>query len=376
MPRSTPSTHTPTAASKENVSARMRRTVMSGCGTWLAGAQPPPRLPAGAHGHRPVHLDDVEPAVVGVGPRGGVPLTDVIDVHHGDDPAAPPAAAGRAVGRRRGRRRSASGRRRSRLMTSIGNAPRRRAPSGSRANGGGRRPGRPPGADSRALVTAAASSPSDCDHDRVDRDRRHVATPRRRLACTVMLAHRRSPRRRRFPGKPSPATSRATARVGGSGATSATWRARSISCFIVRTKSPPVTSSSPTTVLRACPAIQPWAAAKKPGSGGRWLPSPLARSSAARSSLTATMRSQRCRAAPSGNHGGAGGSGLRCSWTNTDSSPASSGASTSSSRPSADAFGDQQVTLVEHAGEHRALVGQRPAVVRALAGTRGARARR
>ncbi len=70
-----------------------------------------------------------------------------------------------------------------------------------------------------------------------------------------------------------------------------------MSCFIVRTKSPPVTSSSPTTVLKACPATQPWAAAKNPGSGGRWAPSPLARSSAERSSLTARMRSQRCRAA-------------------------------------------------------------------------------
>ena len=39
------------------------------------------------------------------------------------------------------------------------------------------------------------------------------------------------------------------------------------------------------------------------------------------------------RAAAFGNHGGAGGSGLRCSYTNVDSSPASTGASTPSSQP-------------------------------------------
>ena len=57
-------------------------------------------------------------------------------------------------------------------------------------------------------------------------------------------------------------------RVSPCGATTATWRARSTSCFIVRTKSPPVSSSSPTTWARPSPATQAWARPRSRDRGG------------------------------------------------------------------------------------------------------------
>ena len=69
--------------------------------------------------------------------------------------------------------------------------------------------------------------------------------------------------------------------------------ARSTSCFIVRTKSPPVSSSSPTTSPgpRRRPTRVRRRRTRRPG--GRCSARPPDRSSAARSSLTATIRRQR-----------------------------------------------------------------------------------
>ena len=77
------------------------------------------------------------------------------------------------------------------------------------------------------------------------------------------------PRRRRHLAGPAPRPRRRCAGSPGSGATWLTCRARSMSCFIVRTKSPPLSSSWATTSARSSPATQAWAAATKPGSGGR-----------------------------------------------------------------------------------------------------------
>ena len=106
------------------------------------------------------------------------------------------------------------------------------------------RQGRRLASDATSISSAggSASSPHDlhADHARPGRSRR-----------------RRRPRGRRARQPLRP-------RVSASGATNATCRARSMSCFIVRTKSPPVSSSGPTTSASSSPAIQACAAARKP----------------------------------------------------------------------------------------------------------------
>src|SRR5205085_3673646 len=67
------------------------------------------------------------------------------------------------------------------------------------------------------------------------------------------------------PRKSASAAARAVAAVSGRGATSPSWRNRSISCLMLRTKSPPVRSfSSPSTSSRLLPAAQAWAWREKP----------------------------------------------------------------------------------------------------------------
>ena len=56
-----------------------------------------------------------------------------------------------------------------------------------------------------------------------------------------------------------------------------------MSCLTLRTKSPPVTTSSAMTSARSSPDAHPWAAAKKPGSGIRVRGRPAAASAALRS---------------------------------------------------------------------------------------------
>ena len=74
----------------------------------------------------------------------------------------------------------------------------------------------------------------------------------------------------------------------------------------------------------------------------------------------AWIRRQRSRASDDGNHGGGAGSGLRCSYTNTDSSPASVGGVDAVEAAVQQALGDEQVGLVEHPGQHRAAGGEGP----------------
>ena len=76
-------------------------------------------------------------------------------------------------------------------------------------------------------------------------------------------------------------------------------------------------------------------------------------------------RTRRCAASAAGrpfdgNHGGGGGSGLRCSYTNTDSSPASVAASSAVEHAAEQALGDQQVGLVEQARQHVAAARSAP----------------
>ena len=80
-----------------------------------------------------------------------------------------------------------------------------------------------------------------------------------------------------------PARRRSTSSATSAAVTRESWRSRSISCFMLRTKSPPVTDSSPMTSARSSPAAHPWATAKKPGSGFRVCGRPASRSVAFRS---------------------------------------------------------------------------------------------
>ena len=117
---------------------------------------------------------------------------------------------------------------------------------------GPRRPGSPSAPPPRPARRRRSGAPSS--------GRDGSSSARRRATATSAVGdHARNARR---------AASRDRSRVLRPGATCATWRARSTSCFIVRTKSPPVSSSTPTT-SRPSPATHAWAAATNPGSGGR-----------------------------------------------------------------------------------------------------------
>ena len=56
------------------------------------------------------------------------------------------------------------------------------------------------------------------------------------------------------------------------------------------------------------------------------------------------------------------GSGLRCSYTTTDTSAARSAGAETVEQPGADDLGDQQIALVERPGQHLAALGQLPRV--------------
>ena len=96
---------------------------------------------------------------------------------------------------------------------------------------------------------------------------RHIGRPRRAarphgspLSTTVIARQpaRRSTRPRRRGGRRRPPR-RARARVASFGATSPTWRSRSMHCLTWRTKSPPVISSSSSTSASDSPAAQSYA---------------------------------------------------------------------------------------------------------------------
>ena len=95
-------------------------------------------------------------------------------------------------------------------------------------------------------VASAASEPTTTDVVR----RRDDSTPAE--SRFEIAISRRGPRRHRRPRRGTPAVHLAQPGASAAyGATSAIWRARSISCFIVRTKSPPVSSSSADDVSEA-----------------------------------------------------------------------------------------------------------------------------
>ena len=173
------------------------------------------------------------------GPRRSVFITATT----GPRQPGPPAV----VGRRRGRRRSSAARRRRRAARRSGTAA---AP--------GRLDG-PPSVRSRSPPTSriGRTSPAlEAGGERRRRWRRRRARParapprptsRRGGSSSVGGAPREATGRPTTPSATTPrnarsATSRARWRVSASGATRASWRARSMSCFIVRTKSPPVIS--------------------------------------------------------------------------------------------------------------------------------------
>ena len=226
------------------------------------------RLPAGPQAHRGGDLDDVGPAVVGVGPGRDVPPPEPIDVHDRHDRPPPPRPSGHDVGDRderpavgldpqqvdrEARSRPSASRSRTERCPQVAAAQTHRsgrAASCSAASasvgdvdhvGGDGRPGSPQSSPGRIVIRRAGG-----DHAVGD-------DAAERLPCRV----------------PRP-----VARLGVAARPSATWRARSTSCFIVRTKSPPVSSSSPTTSASPSPATHAWAAATNPGSGGRCSASP------------------------------------------------------------------------------------------------------
>ena len=160
---------------------------------------------------------------------------------------------------------------------------------------------RRPQSSRRRTVTTAAEPPG---HRR--RGRRPLRSPTRRRRWPW------TPRRHHGTGGRPPLAR--VARVSSTGASRASWRSRSMSCFMLRTKSPPDSSSSSTTSAKRCPAAQACARATNVGSGGRGHgagrpppPRGAARRRATRWPPTACGRSR------DGNHGAGGASGLRCS---------------------------------------------------------------
>ena len=219
---------------------------MSGWGRWVPLGKRRPRLPARPQPIVGGDLDDVGPAVVGVG-RGATshrPSRSTFITAQRTGPA-PPRPSGHDVGDRDERlsRRPRPATRRPGTQTGG-----RRSRVAHRGGVHTSPPHKRTGRLAASCSTASARSRRD-DHQRVVGRGGRLAPVLDRAGSSwpSVGAPRRRRRRRGTPLRPhrrGPAS-----RVAATGATSATCRARSTSCFIVRTKSPPVSSSAVTTDL-------------------------------------------------------------------------------------------------------------------------------
>ena len=349
-----------TSTSRSAIAADVRS---SGAGTWVPRRQPAPRLPAGrGRAIVGVDLDDVGPAVVRVGPRGDVPAPEAVDVHHGER-SARATTTGR--GRRRGRRR-ASRRRPSvdpqhvdREPPTRGRRRRRATERGQQVAAGDAHRARVAGVE-RARRASASDAHVDAGRRR---GRRARPTSRRgRIVTASTTVARPRPSATTPAERARSATSPAAARVAASGATTADLagevdRAAS-SCARSRRRSAP-RRRRPRRGPRRPPRRRRRRRSRDRAGGARRA-RPSARRRRGPRSRPGSAASA-ARTSVDGNHGGGGGSGLRCSYTNADSSPASVAG----------------VEPVEHArragtrrpagrdswnsrGEHVAALGQRP----------------
>ena len=283
------------------------RCAIRGCGTWRAGRAAGAAAPRRS---RPVERVDLDlgPAVAGVAPGDEVEPAQELPVATTTVVAGPDEPP-RAVDARRSTRiaaRPAGSRSGGVPSTTMLHASRCRSPSRSSVERRAR--GRSGGAAARA-PTARARSDVGSGRNRTRRaaerrDRggeigvvardleigrpvgglphsspgRIITAAGARRPCSTRRRRRAGTRRR--PRARSP-------RSPGSGATSAIWRSRSITCFTLRTKSPPVISSSSSTSARSSPFAHAWIAAVKPGSGRRV--------SGSRASRSVTCRSRQMR---------------------------------------------------------------------------------
>ena len=268
----------------------------AGAGTWVPVGEAGPHRPPLAAPER-VHLD-LGPAVAGVAPGHEVEAAEELAVRDHDGGRA--ARRTTACRRGRPRRRSAAVSRRSRSggvpSTNMLHARLVRLSRARARRAGAPAPDRPR-ARRRAGPTARARSLRRVGQEAHERARVRDAAAAARAASPPATSrsggvgggapprlarpdHGRSiiggrtdtvldaattPRRQRS------AACRAVAAVSGSAATSAIWRSRSITCFTLRTKSPPVISSSSRTSARSSPATHAWIAAVKPGIGAAGL---------------------------------------------------------------------------------------------------------
>ncbi len=245
----------------------------------VPGREPGPGPPALADGQRWARLQHIEPTVVRVASWGHVPVAEELGVHHRDDRTEPPAPPGDQM-------------RCEPMIGVIDPGPAdvdREQPhhplTGLAADGrsttrSGRtgRPGEAPGAhearwDRPSRAPALIDEPAEgtligeiahivwdgCEAAPLlspfDRHGSSSGTTRLDAATT--------------PRNSRPAAAAAVRRVSWSGAVAASWSSRSISCFTVRTKSPPESSSDSTTSAKPSPAAHAWAIAKNAGSGVR-----------------------------------------------------------------------------------------------------------
>ena len=219
-----------------------------------ARRQSPPGLYPCPHRHRLVDVEHVCPTVVGMTAWCDIPAPEVLAVEHTDDRSAPPRSAGDDVGDRAQldavshdtehierdalhRRPVATVAERA-MQISRRHGERRARPAGDELRRARRRSRR------RRVLGAgrpARPSPHPFEWSRHDRHRQTTDDGDAESATTSRNA--------------ASAACRAARRVSGSGATIAIWFSRSISCFIVLTKSPPVSSSSATTCANVSPAI-------------------------------------------------------------------------------------------------------------------------
>src|SRR5918994_5194464 len=311
-----------------------------------AHREAPARLEPVGETHRRRHVDHVEDAVVGMGSGRHVEAVDELRVHRRDDPPAPPRPPRHevrdepvlaAVYQHRAQVDRHPHRLTARLPADVA-PPAQRATKVTTGQAERWRPlPRLPGRlDHPAGLGVAV-------HDDA------VVGQRARLAPGLALPDGQGASTWACSAAPTTSSSvdeiettprcsasvacRAARAVAGSGAMSPTWRTRSMRVLMLRTKSPPDSSSSPSTSPSGSPAAQAWARGTKPGSGARVPGSPAASSSARSSSASRSRSPHRVRTSREGNHGGGGVVGPRCSYVKHDTSPPHEAGSRPSSRP-------------------------------------------
>ena len=258
-----------------------RRTAMRGWGTWSPSRSRPPGLQPVAERHRRGDVDESSSPSPGWArgatsqrPRNWAFMAATTRPRHHDRRATrwatnqcsrpSTSTAPRSTGTRSASRIA------SRASSPVPPSVRHRSPPSSPSGGSGvaRPPGRrrPPPAASASVRTT----------DTVGRQRpvaHPTPRPSRSSSVTASTGASSSPTTV-DDAATTPAEQRVGGLAGGAGGSPApgrrrpSWRSRSISCLMLRTKSPPDSSSSSSTSSRLSPAAHAWASAQKPGRAG------------------------------------------------------------------------------------------------------------